>query len=113
MNLLTVSNSPADEEICEILWQGRNVRVERILSAGQTSPSGFWYDQPETEWLTVLDGCGEVEMETGELHRLYKGDTLLIPAHARHRVSYTSTEPPCIWLCVFGEEASDADSGGR
>jgi hypothetical protein len=28
--------------------------VERIVSLGQVSPPGFWYDQAEGEWVLVL-----------------------------------------------------------
>lgn len=76
-----------------------NIRIERILSSGQTSPEGFWYDQEENEWVTILEGEGEVAYPDGSKVRLQKGDTLLLPAHQKHRVSYTST--PCLWLCVF------------
>ena len=30
--------------------------VERIVSTGQASPEGFWYDQDWTEWVVVLAG---------------------------------------------------------
>lgn len=105
MNLLELPRILPPEELCETLWQGANARVERICSAGQVSPPGFWYDQNEAEWLTVLQGTGEVTFSDGRIARLSAGDTLLIPAHSRHRVSYTSTEPPCIWLCFFAAEA--------
>ena len=34
-----------DEELSETLLAGRGVRLERIVSFGQASPDGFWYDQ--------------------------------------------------------------------
>ena len=92
------SRLPLEEEIRQLL-AAPGVRIERILSGGQTSPEGFWYDQKEHEWVTILEGEGEVAYPDGRRVRLKKGDTLLLPAHQKHRVSYTST--PCLWLCVF------------
>ncbi|NEO01320.1 MAG: cupin, partial [Moorea sp. SIO3I7] len=34
--------------------------------------------------------------------KLKPGDYLFIKAHQKHRVEYTSAEPPCIWLAVHG-----------
>ncbi len=38
------------------------LRVERIVSIAQSSPEGFWYDQPEDEWVLEdmdgMDGTG-------------------------------------------------------
>ena len=36
----------AEEEVQELLG-GPNVRIERIVSNGQASPAGFWYDQEQ------------------------------------------------------------------
>ena len=88
-------------EITDILWQAGELRVERIVSRGDVSPDGFWYDQEEDEWVAVLEGEAELEFDSGRV-ALRRGDSLLIPAHRRHRVIRTSAEPPCIWLCVFG-----------
>lgn len=91
----------ATEEIVEVLASGKGMRIERIISYGQTSPQGFWYDQEQAEWVTVLKGEAEIIYASGKRVRLMKGDALLLPARQKHRVSYTSS--PCIWLCVFGE----------
>lgn len=91
-----------DEEFVEILKSGQ-VRIERIVSEGHVSPPGFWYDQNEWEYVAVLQGSAELETLNGKI-RLNAGDWIMIPAHERHRVSYTSSEPPCVWLAVFGKE---------
>ncbi len=93
--------SPADEELLEVLAHGHNSRVERIVSTGQTTPEGQWYDQEQDEWVALLSGNAELTWKDGEKTKLKAGDWLLIPAHARHRVTYTSTEPPCVWLAFF------------
>ncbi len=77
-------------------------RLARIKSCGHVSPPGYWYDQEEDEWVMVLGGEGELEWPCGGKKRLKAGDWLFIPAHQRHRVSYTSSEPPCIWLAIYG-----------
>lgn len=95
MNILQLPECLPKEEGTDILLSG-NTRVERIISGGQTSG---WYDQEEDEWVCVLAGEGELEYADGSRQRLKAGDTAYLPAHLRHRVSYTSA--PCIWLCVF------------
>ena len=109
MNLFALPAGIDWEEIAHILWETDALRVERIVSCGQTSPDGFWYDQEEDEWVSVLEGIGEVEFPDGTKSRLNRGDTLFLPAHTRHRVSFTSKNPPCVWLCVFGKLAPESD----
>ena len=89
-------------EIVEVLAEGPGYRVERILSWGQTSPDGFWYDQKEDEWVSLLQGEARLVFEEETLS-MRAGDSLLIPAHRRHRVAFTTHMPPCIWLCVYGK----------
>ena len=105
MNLFSPPPSFGPEEELAVLWERPGARVERIVSSGHSSPPGFWYDQEETEWVTLLSGEARLDTETGPV-TLQPGDTLLLPAHFRHRVDYTSKEPPCIWLCLFFPEES-------
>ncbi len=100
-NLLHLPSELPVTEVCEVLLQRPGVRLERILSTGQASPSGFWYDQTEDEWVAVLQGEGVLQWADGRLAELHAGDWLLIPAHQKHRVERTSVDPPCIWLAVF------------
>jgi cupin 2 domain-containing protein len=51
----------------------------------------------------LLQGDAEIYFEEGPLVRLRAGDYLMISAHQKHRVEYTSIEPPCIWLAVHGQ----------
>jgi cupin 2 domain-containing protein len=92
------------DEVAEEVAEIAGVRIERIVSSGQRSPEGFWYDQDHDEWVTVLQGEGVVGFEDGRDRRLGPGDTLMLPAHVRHRVVSTSADPPCIWLAVHGPE---------
>jgi len=98
MNIFDLPTLPLPEELTTILAESGNIRIERIISAGQTSD---WYDQTETEFVVLLEGNAVVDFENGKSVAMSKGDTLLIEPHERHKVSYTSCEPPCVWLCVF------------
>jgi cupin 2 domain-containing protein len=90
----------ATEQITPLLT-APNVRIERIVSRGHASPPGFWYDQPQAEWVVVLSGSAGIAFE-GESspHRLARGDHLHIPARARHRIAWTDQAEPTIWLAV-------------
>lgn len=105
----------------ELVKLSENVRVERIISMGEVTPEGFWYDQEEDEFVCLVSGSARLEFkkrcendrdlekfkeinglnsENYELE-MNKGDCLLIPRHIVHRVSYTAVDNECIWLCVF------------
>ena len=98
MNIFDLPALPLPEELTTVLAENDNIRIERIISTGQVSD---WYDQDETEFVVLLEGNAIVEYENNKTVVLAKGDTLLIKPHERHRVSFTSSNPPCIWLCVF------------
>jgi len=97
MNIFDLPQLPLPEELTTVLAENGNVRIERIISTGQTSD---WYDQAEAEFIVLLEGNAVVEFENRSV-AMSKGDTLIIEPHERHRVNYTSSEPPCVWLCVF------------
>jgi cupin 2 domain-containing protein len=63
--------SSAEEEFTNLLTLP-GARVERIVSTGQASPEGYWYDYVE------------------------------IPPHVRHRVEWTDAGAPTVWLAVHG-----------
>ena len=93
---------PHNEDIIDLV-RSDDIRIERIVSTGQTTPAGEWYDQDQDEWVVLIQGKAVLEYETGEKLRLSAGDHVLLPAHCRHRVAYTSPQPPCIWIAVFGK----------
>ncbi len=90
------------EEFFEVIAENfsRASRIERIVSQGHTSPENFWYDQSEYEFVAVLQGRAEIKFENENI-KMLPGDWIIIPPHEKHRVTYTSTEPPCVWLAVF------------
>ena len=83
------------------LIKAKNVRIERIVSLGHTSPDFGWYDQDENEWVVVLEGSGTILFENGIECVLNKGDYLNIPAHTKHKVAETAPDNITIWLAVF------------
>lgn len=89
------------DEVTEVLAGGPGVRVERIVSHGQASPPGFWYDQAEDEWVAVLSGRARLEFADGSLREMAPGDFVLLPAGLRHRVAWTDPAQPTVWLAVF------------
>lgn len=99
-NLFQLSVDLPDEELVEPLLEDRGVLIERIVSTGQVTPEGEWYDQDRDEWVALLQGEARLRYADGRVVQLRTGDHVLIPAHDRHRVDYTSTDPPCIWLAV-------------
>ncbi|PIB13915.1 cupin domain-containing protein [Vibrio rotiferianus] len=101
MNLFKDLPSDLSEEVFEDLLTHKQLRIERIVSKGQTTPEDEWYDQEEHEWVLVLQGAGELTYEDGSVKRLETGDHVNIPAHTKHRVSWTDPEQETIWLAVF------------
>jgi cupin 2 domain-containing protein len=89
------------EEITDVLADAREVRIERIVSTGQVTPEGEWYDQDTGEWVLVVAGAARLRIEGEERDLdLAEGDWVLLPAHCRHRVTWTQSEPPTVWLAV-------------
>jgi cupin 2 domain-containing protein len=90
----------SERETVDVLLDRPGARIERIVSKGQATPEGQWYDQPGDEWVALLAGRATLRFADGALVELSPGDWLLIPARARHRVESTSADPPCVWLAV-------------
>ncbi|WP_125780640.1 cupin domain-containing protein [Pseudoalteromonas rubra] len=97
------SDIPADlsDEVFQTLLSHEQLKIERIVSKGHTSPPQGWYDQDEHEWVLVLQGAGELTFEDGRVERLSAGDHLNIPAHCKHKVSWTDPEQETVWLAIF------------
>jgi cupin 2 domain-containing protein len=100
LNIAGFENSSA--EIFQTLAEGSSM-IERIISNGQTTPEGEWYDQPLDEWVVLLQGEATIHFEDEGLMNLYTGDYVLIDAHRKHRVVYSSSQPECIWLAIHGK----------
>jgi len=99
-NLYKPTPDNLDEEIFELLVQGENVKIERIISKGHTSPDSGWYDQAQNEWVLVLKGNASISFENGQVVDLNEGDYLNILSHQKHKVIRTSTTTDTIWLAI-------------
>lgn len=88
------------DEVIQVLLQSSNVRIERIVSQGHSSPPDSWYDQDENEWVLLIQGEARLRFEA-EVIEMKPGDWINIPAHKRHRVEWTTPDEPTIWLAVF------------
>jgi cupin 2 domain-containing protein len=98
-NLFAGLSAAGDTERFEELLSRPGLRIERIVSTGQASPPGFWYDQPQAEWVLVLTGEASLAFEDEPApRRLQAGDFVDIAPHRRHRVE--STAAPTLWLAV-------------
>lgn len=89
------------EERFEALLERPGVRVERIVSTGQGTPAGDWYDQPGDEWVVLLRGGADLLVEGETAPRaLAPGDWVFLPAHCRHRVERTDPDGLTVWLAL-------------
>jgi cupin 2 domain-containing protein len=100
-NIFADIPAKSTEELFETILERSGVRIERIISYGQSTPIGEWYDQKHDEWVLLLSGSAEllIEGET-EPRRLRQGDYLLLPARCRHRVVRTDADEKTIWLAI-------------
>lgn len=89
-----------DSEIFERLVDNKNIRIERIISKGHSSPQSGWYDQDRNEWVMVLKGEATLSFSEAASVTLKTGDFIDIPAHKKHRVDWTDPNTETIWLAV-------------
>lgn len=97
INNLYCQNEPTENtEMFTTLFQNDSLKIESIRSWLKTP--GEMYDQAQDEWVILLNG--EAELEINTLHvTLRSGDYCLIPKHTLHRVRSTSQN--ALWLTVF------------
>jgi len=100
-NLLANLGSSLPEEHFEALVETKAFTLERIVSTGHATPPEQWYDQERDEWVVILAGTAALLLE-GESAPLVlrRGDYVLIPAHRRHRVEWTDSAAPTVWLAL-------------
>jgi cupin 2 domain-containing protein len=99
-NLFADIPSRLPDELVEKLVQTKAVGIGRIVSHGHSSPEDFWYDQPQNEWVAVLKGAARLRFED-HLVEMNSGDWVIIPAHRKHRVEWTTPDEPTVWLAVY------------
>ncbi len=91
----------ASEEIFDILLERKGIKIERIVSTGQSTPKGEWYDQKNDEWVILLQGSAGLRYhDNNEIQLMMPGDYACIPAGKKHRVEFTDKNKTTIWLAV-------------
>jgi cupin 2 domain-containing protein len=92
---------PLAEEVVALLVARPGTRIERIVSTGQATPEGAWYDQEGDEFVLLVEGAARLRIEGESEDRvLGAGDWIVLPAHCRHRVTWTRDDPPTVWLAI-------------
>ena len=76
-NIYNLSQEVSQLEKFEQIVSGKNIQIERIISTGQTTPSGQWYDQELDEWVILLQGEAELSSADDTIIKLKVGDYLL------------------------------------
>ena len=100
-NFLSDIPNTSSTEIIQKMLEGESFFVERIISYGQASPEGFWYDQDKNEFILIVQGSAGIKLENeSEMVVLTTGDYLDICAHVKHRVEWTDPAGDTIWLAV-------------
>lgn len=101
-NIYDCNNINFNVEYLENILVNPNFRLERIISFGHITPSDYWYDQEEDEFVLLLKGNAKILLENDEIIELKEGDYVIIPKHLKHKVIYTDTENKTFWItCYF------------
>jgi cupin 2 domain-containing protein len=100
-NIFSGIKTRPPEEIFETIIKTNQFKIERIISGGQSTDKGKWYDQDEGEWVILLRGSAGLLFESNNEEIIMKpGDYVNIPAHRKHRVEWTDANEETIWLAV-------------
>jgi cupin 2 domain-containing protein len=81
--------------------EGKSFILEHIISNGEVSEEGFWFDQRRKEWAALIQGEATLEFEDGILE-LVAGDSVIFEPHQKHRITKTTVD--AVWIAVHFEE---------
>ncbi|HWU96785.1 MAG TPA: hypothetical protein VN029_14395 [Sphingomonas sp.] len=76
------------------------IRIERIVSHGQSTPEAEPMVQDWDEWVLLLEGAAGIRIENSAVVELAPGDHLLIEKGQKHWVAWTARDRPTVWLAV-------------
>ena len=107
-NLFEAMPDNLEQEFFELLLDKENIKIERIISKGHSSPDCGWYNQQQHEWVVVLKGEATIAFERGEDVNLKVGSYLNIPANTKHKVKWTTPETETVWLAIHYVDPSVA-----
>ena len=111
-NLLADVPRALPAELVEELVRTSDARLERIVSRGHRTPDGEWYDQAWDEWVVVLTGRARLRIEgAADEAVLGPGDSLVLPAHLRHRVEWTDPGAETVWLALHYDASRSGPRG--
>ena len=99
-NLLANLPDAAAGEVFTALISRRGVRLERIVSQGQSTPEDKPMVQAADEWVVLLEGEAGLRIEGAAEAVLKPGDHVLIAAGQRHWVTFTASDRPTVWLAL-------------
>jgi cupin 2 domain-containing protein len=104
-NIFNTEELSRIEECFIPIYSNQKIFIEKIVSFGQTTPENDWLEQDRSEWVALLQGEAEILFEN-DIHKvsMKRGDYIHIPSHCKHKVTFTSVDPPCIWLAVHFDE---------
>jgi len=100
MNIFNEIPKNLQDELFEDIIKTDDVKIQRIVSYGHTSPKSGWYESKRKEWVIVLKGEAILSFEHKENVKLNAGDYINIPAFKKHKVSWTLANAETIWLAV-------------
>ncbi|MFA5455293.1 MAG: cupin domain-containing protein [Sulfurimonas sp.] len=100
-NIFDLIPATLKDELFEELISKDGLKVERIVSHGHVTPEFEWYDQRRDEWVILLKGEAIISFLNEDDVRLKAGDYINIPAHKKHRVSWTKPDEDTLWLAVY------------
>ncbi len=100
MNIFKQIPKDLTDEIFEDIIKTDNLKIERIISNGHTSPKFGWYESEQNEWVIVLKGEAVLSFENSDDVKLNTGDYLNITANKKHKVSWTLPNAETVWLAV-------------
>jgi len=100
-NIFSEIPNSINGEMFEIMIRNEHFILERIISSGQATPPGEWFDQDTNEWVILLrGGAGLIFEDEADEFVMHPGDYVHIPAHRRHRVGWTDSKEKTVWLAI-------------
>ena len=99
-NIFTQIPQSIPNELFEDIIVSKDLKIERIVSYGHSSPETGWYQEKSNEWVIVLQGEAIISFENTDDVRLKVGDYLNIEANKKHKVSWTIPNEKTIWLAI-------------
>ncbi len=100
-NIYTAIPEELHNELFGEVLKSNAFTLERIVSRGHATPEGEWYDQERNEWVMLLKGGARLRIEgEDEAITLKPGDYIILPAHLKHRVEWTTPGEDTVWLAL-------------